>query len=84
MSLIKAILNFFVPRERTLLYTTYDQADFFRTKGCLSSEGIPHRSKINGGMRGLHQRTLYGGKASIQYDLYVRKEDEYRASQVIR
>ncbi|MHA6530740.1 putative signal transducing protein [Paenibacillus sp. BAC0078] len=84
MSFLKAILHFFIPRERTLLYTTFDQAQYFRAKGRLTSQGIPHRSKINGGMQALGQRALYSGKTSVQHDLYVRKEDEHRAAQAIR
>ncbi|QQZ60831.1 hypothetical protein JI735_31020 [Paenibacillus sonchi] len=83
MGLLKGILHFFIPRERTLVYTTFDQTQYFKIKGRLSAAGIPHRSKINGGMKALGQRAQYGGKATVQHDLYVRKEDEHRAAQVI-
>ncbi|MGN7761644.1 hypothetical protein [Paenibacillus sp. 22594] len=83
MGLFKGILHFFIPRERTLVFTTFDQAQYFRAKGRLTAAGIPHRSKINGGMQATVQRAQYGGKASVQHDLYVRKEDEYRAAHAI-
>ncbi|MNO26789.1 hypothetical protein D3C76_166480 [compost metagenome] len=83
MGIFKGILHFFIPRERTLVYTTFDQAEYFKIKGRLTAAGIPHRSKINGGMQALGQRAQYGGKASVQYDLYVRREDEYRAAQAM-
>ncbi len=83
MGFLKGILRFFISGERTLVYTTFDQTQYFKIKGRLKAAGIPHRSKINGGMKALGQRAQYGGKASVQHDLYVRKEDEYRAAKVI-
>lgn len=82
--LFRVMLDFLIPRERTLLYTTFDQSQYFRAKGQLSAAGIPHRSKINGGMKALGQRVQYGGKPNIQHELYVRKEDEHRAMLAIR
>ncbi|MCE3202091.1 hypothetical protein [Paenibacillus sonchi] len=83
MGLLKGMLHFFISRERTLVYTTFDQAEYFKIKSRLSAAGIPHRSKINGGMKALGQRAQYGGKATVQHDLYVRKVDEHRAAQAI-
>ncbi|WP_379162017.1 hypothetical protein [Paenibacillus sp. sgz5001063] len=83
MGLFKGILHFFIPSERTLVYTTFDQAQYFRAKGRLSAAGIPHRSKINGGTQAPGQRAFTGGNASVQHDFYVRKEDEHRAAQAI-
>jgi hypothetical protein len=83
MGLLRGLLDFFIPRERTLLLTTFDQEQYFKVKNILLAEGIPHRSKIDGGMRDLHKRTQFGGKTMVQYELYIRKEDEHRALQNI-
>ncbi|WP_340024581.1 hypothetical protein MHI24_05565 [Paenibacillus sp. FSL K6-1096] len=79
MSWLKGIWHFFVPQERTLVYTTFDQSQYFRVKSRLAAAGIPHRSRINGGMKAATQRGSFGGKAAVQHDLFVRKEDEHRA-----
>ncbi|NUU62634.1 hypothetical protein [Paenibacillus agri] len=84
MSLLRSILDFFIPRERFLLYTTFDQMQYLKVKNHLLAEGIPHRSKIDGGSAGLNQRTRAGGRPNPKYELYVRKEDEHRALQGIR
>ncbi|MRN53530.1 hypothetical protein [Paenibacillus monticola] len=78
------ILHFFIPRERTLIYTTFDQAQFFKVKGNLLAAGIRHRSKIEGGTRGTTHRAFTGGKLQQQHCLYVCKEDEHRALPFIR
>ena len=83
MGLLRGIWYFFIPRERTLLYTTFDQGQYFRMKGLLTAAGVPHRSKINGGMKAATHRAYYGGKTAVQHDLYVCKEDEHRALQAI-
>ncbi|WNS44372.1 hypothetical protein [Paenibacillus sp. MMS20-IR301] len=84
MKMLRGIWHFFIPRERILVYTTFDQGQYARVKGRLAAAGVPHRSRINGGMKALNQRARYGGKATIQYDLYVSKEDEHRAIQAIQ
>jgi hypothetical protein len=82
-SVLKGIWHFFIPRERTLIYTTFDQGQYFRVKSRLSAAGVPHRSKMNGGMSATTQRAAFGGKATVQHELYVHKEDEHKALQAI-
>lgn len=84
MGFLRGVLHFFIPRERTLVYTTFDQADYLKVKNFFLAAAIPHRSKIEGGMRELNRRAHIGGKTSVQYDLFVRKEDEHRALSAIR
>lgn len=84
MNLAKSILHFLIPPERTLLLTTFDQAQYYKVKGRLVAAGIRHRSKINGGMRGVSHRNYYGGKMSSRYELFVSKEDEHKALKVIQ
>ncbi|MFF2909936.1 hypothetical protein [Paenibacillus sp. NPDC057934] len=67
-----------------MLYTTFDQMQYFKVKNHLLAESIPHRSKIDGGSRDLNRRTAAGGRPNPIYELYVRKEDEHRALQGIR
>lgn len=83
MGVLKSIWHFFIPRERTLVYTTFDQGQYYNVKGRLTAAGVPHRSRINGGMKAATQRAYYGGKATVQHDLYVSKEDEHRALKAI-
>ncbi|WP_405114964.1 hypothetical protein MHH28_11465 [Paenibacillus sp. FSL K6-1217] len=84
MGLLRHIWHFFVPQERTLVYTTFDQGQYFQVKSRLAAAGIPHRSRINGGMRSATQRANFDGKAAAQHDLYIRKEDEHQALQAIQ
>lgn len=84
MGLVKSILHFFIPAERTLLLTTFDQVQYYRVKDRLIAAGIRHRSKINGGMREITRRAKYGGKMSSRYELFVSKEDEFEALEVIQ
>ncbi|QSF43598.1 MULTISPECIES: putative signal transducing protein [Paenibacillus] len=84
MSLAKSILHFFLPQERTLLFTTFDQRQYFLIKNRLSAAGIRHRSKINGGMRVISSRNHYGGNMASRHELFVSKEDEYEALKVIQ
>lgn len=79
MGLLRGFWHFFVPRERTLVYTTFDQGQYLRVKSRLAAAGIPHRSRINGGMKATTQRASFGGKITLQHDVFVRKEDEHRA-----
>lgn len=79
MGWMRGIWHFFVPRERTLVYTTFDQSQYFRVKSRLAEAGIRHRSRMNGGMKAATQRAGFGGKVNVQHELFVRKEDEHRA-----
>lgn len=79
MGWMRGIWHFFVPRERTLVYTTFDQSQYFRVKSRLAAAGISHRSRINGGMKAATQRGGFGGKVTLHHDVFVRKEDEHRA-----
>lgn len=56
MAVWQNIWEFFFPRERILLVTTFDHDHYLRVKNILLSEGIPHRSRIKGGMRGRDSR----------------------------
>ncbi|MNN34343.1 hypothetical protein D3C81_1481470 [compost metagenome] len=84
MGLVKSILHFFIPPERTMLLTTYDQVQYYRVKDHLNAAGIRHRSKVGGGMREVSRRAKYGGNMSQRYELFVSKEDESKALKVIQ
>ncbi|CAM4504543.1 hypothetical protein [Paenibacillus typhae] len=84
MGFARSILHFFIPPERTLLYTTFDQKEYFVNKNRLSAAGIRHRSKINGGMRVISSRNYYGGNMASRHELFVSKEDELRALKAIQ
>ncbi|UQZ32520.1 hypothetical protein C2I18_02475 [Paenibacillus sp. PK3_47] len=83
MGLFRSILHFFIPRERALILTTFNQEQYFRAKARLASEGIPQRSKITGGTGSGGQGSHFRARSMVQHDLYVRKEDEHRAASVI-
>ncbi|WP_342561954.1 hypothetical protein NST84_20240 [Paenibacillus sp. FSL R7-0345] len=84
MGIARSLLHFFIPPERTLLYTTFDQREYFVIKNRLSAAGIRHRSKINGGMRVISSRNHYGGNLSSRHELFVSKDDEQRAIKAIK
>lgn len=77
--MLRGLLHFFIPRERTLFFSTFDQSQYFRVKSRLATAGIRHRSKINGGMRGATHRGHYGGNQAARHELFVSKEDKHRA-----
>lgn len=83
MAVWQNIWEFFFPRERILLVTTFDHDHYLRVKNILLSEGIPHRSRIKGGMRGRGQPHMLGGRFQHEYELYVRREDERRAAEAV-
>ncbi|MNI25651.1 hypothetical protein D3C73_793120 [compost metagenome] len=84
MGILNSILHFLIPPERTLLHTAFEQKQYFEMKSRLSAAGIRHRSRIIGGMQEVANRARTGGNTPSRYELYVRKEDEYKALQAIR
>lgn len=84
MDFLRGLLHVFIPRERTLLLTTFDHSLFIGAKSRLAAAGIRHRSKINGGMRVPLNRAHYGGNPAAQYEIFVGREDEHRALQEIQ
>ncbi|MEC0241552.1 hypothetical protein P4H66_17175 [Paenibacillus dokdonensis] len=75
MGFLKSIWRFFVPRERTLIFTSFQQDDYARVKNRLQQSGISHRSRIvnwDGGRGFSHTRRM-------QYSIYVDKADENSA-----
>jgi hypothetical protein len=60
-----------------LLFTAFSDTEYMNTIGCLDNAGIFHKTKI----RGIYAISTRGqglGRNQSQYDIYVRKEDEYK------
>lgn len=81
MKILESIWRFFVPRERTLIFTSFKVEDYTRVKIRLSASGIRHRSRIAN-----WNAAQSGGPPtrSSQYSIYVAKEDEDLALQAAR
>lgn len=77
MKWLKAFWRFFVPRERTLIFTSFRQEDYLKVKNRLIANGIPHRSRIVNW--GSIQNMLQTRK--MEYSIYVAKEDEQSAAE---
>ncbi|MDR0269133.1 hypothetical protein [Paenibacillus sp.] len=72
MGIFKSIWRFFIPRERTLIFTSFKLEDYLRVKNRLVQRGISHRSRVanyDGNMGTFPTRRM-------QYSIYVAKEDE--------
>ncbi|MGN7165807.1 hypothetical protein ACTHSJ_08155 [Paenibacillus cellulositrophicus] len=80
MNPAKAIWRFFFPKERILIFTSFDADSYARAKSRLLSGGIRHRSRIVSQTTG---RGAFTGRGMTQYDLYVAQEDEYAARQLL-
>ncbi|MEA1960545.1 MAG: hypothetical protein U9N81_04530 [Bacillota bacterium] len=70
--------------KRVLIYTTFGYQNYFKVAGKLSNAVISCRTKSNSGSHfpGGHSFMSYSN-ANVQYDIYVKKEDEYKAQQAI-
>ncbi|AKG35514.1 hypothetical protein [Paenibacillus durus] len=84
MSFFKRILRLFADGERTLVCNTFNQTSYFRAKSILDAEGIRHRSRISGSTGAADRRVKIGGKIPVQYEIFVRKEDEAHALKALR
>ncbi|GIO53136.1 MULTISPECIES: hypothetical protein [Paenibacillus] len=80
MNPAKAIWRFFFPKERILIFTSFDADSYARAKSRLLSGGIRHRSRIVSQPTG---RDTFTGRGMTQYDLYVAQEDEHAARQLL-
>ncbi|REE94646.1 hypothetical protein A8990_101442 [Paenibacillus taihuensis] len=83
MNIFKIIINFLLPKEKSLIFTTFATEDYFRAKSKLQGAGIVHRSKITNQVQQNDMRS-FSSRGLTQYDLYVSKEDVYRAQEAMR
>jgi hypothetical protein len=67
-------------RKWALLYTTFTNEDYFQIASKLDRNGIRYTTKIRVDFRGFY-RTVTDHK---QIDIYVKKEDEYKAVKALR
>jgi hypothetical protein len=76
---------FLFSSKKTNIYTTFNQEEYFKTCYSLKEAGINYRSKTTN----MHPRTMghvdyiSTQRNSVQYDIYVRKEDEHSALRTI-
>lgn len=82
MGLLKTVKNLFTSK-RTLLCTAIGDDECIRMLGNLDEAGISHVTKIRGVYAGSGKRSLAFSTKLSQYDIYVEKEDEYKAYEAI-
>lgn len=78
-SVIHYLFDFLFSKQRCLIFTSFNLDDYFKVISKLNSSAISHRTKS----RNIDQVGTTWGKHFIQYDVYVKKEDEYKAQQAI-
>lgn len=72
--------------KRTLVYTTFGNEKYLKMASKLAAAGINFKTKSRSNssfMPGHNTLPLSSRDKTIQYDIYVKKEDEYKAYQII-
>lgn len=72
--------------KRTLIYTTFGNEKYLKVASKLAAAGISFKTKSrsnNHFMGGHNILTMSSRDKTVQYDIYVKKEDEYKAYQAI-
>lgn len=80
MNIVKSIWYFLIPRERTLIFTSFDADTYAKVKYKLVSGDIAHRTRIISQGSG---RGIQSGRRTSQYCIYVAETDEYAARQLM-
>ncbi|MCA0972416.1 hypothetical protein LCM20_17615 [Halobacillus litoralis] len=74
-------LKYLLSSKKTLLHSTFDMNDYARVSHALKAEGVPFRTASYSSPRpngAAYQDVL------VQYDIYVKKKDQHRATEAIR
>ena len=72
--------------KRTLIYTAFGNEKYLKMAGKLTSAGISFKTKSRNNNRIIGGPNIFPVSfmdKSTQYDIYVKKEDEYKAYQAI-
>ncbi|KRF13471.1 hypothetical protein ASG93_13115 [Paenibacillus sp. Soil787] len=78
--LIMNIIMFLFSKHRRLVFTAFNQSNYYDAVNNLKSHGVSYRSRITN-----HDRGTMGSNRNdnIQYDIYVKKDEVYLAEKAI-
>lgn len=80
VDLINSLIWFLFSRHRCLIYTAFGHEQYAKIVGKLQTHGVPYRTRMwfTNSSNSSWEFVDY-----TQYDIYVKKEDEYKAQQAI-
>jgi hypothetical protein len=78
--LILNIIMFLFSKHRRLVFTAFNQSEYYEAVNKLKSHGVSYRSRITS-----HDTGTVGSNRNdnSQYDIYVKKDEEYLAGMAI-
>lgn len=82
MGWLKNIFNLF-KSDYTLIYTAIGDEDCMKIVGKLNDDRIPYKTKSGGIYADIKRRDSSFGAKLSQYDIYVKKDFEYKARMAI-
>jgi len=69
--------------KRTLIHTAFGNEKYLKIASKLAAAGIDYKTKSINHNHFTGGHSISAMDKSIQYDIYVKKEDEYKAYQAI-
>ncbi|HJV47369.1 MAG TPA: hypothetical protein VJ824_16755 [Bacillota bacterium] len=79
VDLVNSLLWFLFSKHRCLVYTAFVHKQYAEIVGKLQTHGVPYRTR----MWFTNSSNSWGQMDNTQYDVYEKKEDEYKAQQAI-
>jgi hypothetical protein len=75
--LIMNLIMFLFSKHRRLVFTSFNQSEYYDAVNKLKSHGVSYRSRITSYDRSFNRND------NDQYDIYVKKDEEYLAEKAI-
>jgi hypothetical protein len=75
--LIMNIIMFLFSKHRRLVFTAFDLSEYYDAVNKLKNHGVSYRSRITSYDKGTNRND------NSQYDIYVKKDEEYLAEKAI-
>jgi hypothetical protein len=79
---IKRIFDALTQRNRVVLYIALNDEDYFRVVGQLQTANIRYTVKAPFDMK-MPRGTMFSTDRTRTYEIYVKREDEYKAQEAI-
>jgi hypothetical protein len=82
-AILKRIFDTFTQSNRVVLYIALNDEDYFRIAGKLQTANILYTVKVPFDMK-MPNETMFPTNRTRTYEIYVKREDEYKAREAIR
>jgi hypothetical protein len=78
--LIMNIIMFLFSKHRSLIFTSFNQSEYYNAVNKLKHQGLSYRTRIST----LDTGTMYSNRNDFnQYDIFVKKQDEHIAEKAL-